>query len=217
MRCNITVGLLILLSLLTGGCTAAYVPISWGMGEKVKYLSRSDQTLAILFDRYDPNRQTLRVSGASFNEVMMPSEVPHHLGAYRQDTKLIYRNLYNEYSDEQLRDLMIHELAHHIWFNAMTVKQREEWIEHLKENPTPVHDMVRRIYPKASDHDTEDFAFSVEFARPEDVEKLASMKLITEKERDLILAERVSTRKPVTLHGHAKLSTAGPEFAKAAP
>lgn len=191
MRCNVMLGAVILLAFLTGGCTATYIPISWGMGEKVHKLSRSDRTLAILFDRYDPKRQTLRVAGESFEEVMMPSEVPHHLGAYRKDTKQIYRNMYNEYTDQQLRDVLLHEMAHHIWFGSMTKTQREEWIEHLDENPSHVREMVRRIYHRSTDHDPEDFAFAVEYGRQADLEKLADMNLISVEERDVILAERV--------------------------
>lgn len=197
MRCYVLFVAVIVCAFFTGGCSATYVPISWGMGERVQALSRSDLTLSILFDRYDPRRQTLRVAGESFDEVMMPSEVPHHLGAYRPDTKLIYRNMYNEYTDKQLRDLMLHELAHHIWFGTMSLMQREEWIEHLDDNPSQVRELVRRLYHKPTDHDTEDFAFAVEYARPVDMEKLARMNLITEEERDVIVADRARVRTPV--------------------
>lgn len=200
MRCYAMFVAIIVCAFFTGGCTATYVPISWGMGERVQALSRSDRTLSILFNRYDPRRQTLRVAGESFDEVMMPSEVPHHLGAYRPDTKLIYRNMYNEYTDQQLRDLMVHELAHHIWFGTMTLTQREEWIEHLDENPSQVRALVRRLYHKPADHNTEDFAFTFELARQVDMEKLTRMKLITEEERDVIIADR--TRVPSPLKGN---------------
>ena len=69
-----SIALLFLLAWLTAGCAATYVPISWDMGERVQQMTRSDQTLAILFDRYDPARSTLRVAGESFDEVMMPPE-----------------------------------------------------------------------------------------------------------------------------------------------
>jgi hypothetical protein len=215
MRCYAMFVAIIVFAFFTGGCTATYVPISWGMGERVQALSRSDRTLSILFGRYDPRRQTLRVAGESFDEVMMPSEVPHHLGAYRPDTRLIYRNMYNEYTDKQLRDLMVHELAHHIWFGSMSLMQREEWIEHLDENPSQVRDLVRRLYHKTTDHDTEDFAFAFEYARPVDMEKLARMKLITEEERDVIVADRARVPTPVKadLPGEiADLTVAAPDL-----
>jgi hypothetical protein len=178
-----------LLALTLGGCATTYVPISWSMGDRVKQLSRSDHTLAILFDRYDPARKTLRAGGVSFDEVMMPSEVKYHLGAYRKDTKLIYRNLYQEFNDFELRDLMLHEFAHHIWFNSMTPKQQTRWGAHLEQNPSPLQNMVRQNYPLPSDHASEDFAFTVEYARPVDIEELARMNLITPAERDTMLAE----------------------------
>jgi hypothetical protein len=180
---------LLLLAVTLSGCATTYVPISWSMGDKVTQLSRSDQTLAILFNRYDPARATLRVGGTSFDEVMMPSEVKHHLGAYRRDTKLIYRNLYQEFNDDALRDLMLHEFAHHIWFSAMTPKQQVRWGEHLEQNPSPLQKMVRQNYPQPSDYATEDFAFTVEYARPVDLEELARINLITPAERDIMLAE----------------------------
>lgn len=190
MRCHARNLLLVLaLALLLGGCATTYIPISWGMGERVQHLSREDLTLSILFERYDPKRQTLRVSGASFDEVMMPSEVKHHLGAYRPDTKIIYRNMYQEFTDQGLRDLMLHELSHHIWFNYMSTKQRADWMDHLDQNPTPLRNMVRRVYEKETDHDAEDFAFSIEYARPLEIEVLCRMNLITTDERDKILAK----------------------------
>ncbi|HBA87371.1 MAG TPA: hypothetical protein DCZ75_05085 [Geobacter sp.] len=182
--------LFLLLALMTGGCATTFVPISWGFGDKVQQLSRSDLFLKTLFDRYDPERSTLRVAGASFDQVMMPSEVKHHLGAYRRDTKLIYRSLYQEYSEAQLRTLMLHELSHHIWFSAMNEAQHEQWRSHLQQHPTPLQAMVRQVYSRKYDYDTEDFAFTVEFARQADIEALASLSLITPEERDAILKER---------------------------
>lgn len=44
----------LLLALLLCGCATTYVPISWDFRDKVLELSRSDLTLAILFNRYDP-------------------------------------------------------------------------------------------------------------------------------------------------------------------
>jgi hypothetical protein len=208
---------LLLLSLLLGGCTATYIPISWGMGEKVQHLSRSDLMLSILYERYDPKRQTLGVSGSSFNEVMMPSEVKHHLGAYRFDTKLIYRNLYQEYTDQQLRDLMVHELAHHIWYGHMTTQQKQDWASHLDENPTPLRDIVRRVYKRPEEYPTEDFAFTVEFAREVDVEELVRLKLLTEEERDKILKEMKTAKHPEIHPGEPGVASLGEKISKAEP
>ena len=170
------------------GCAAVYVPISWDYSNEVQKLSRSDMLLVILYDRYDPDRLTLRGTGTSFQEVLMPVEVKHHLGAYRKDTKLIYRNLYNEYTTAGLRDLLAHEFAHHIWFSSMTPSQREQWEEHLVRNPSPVQVMVRRVYGRLTDYAAEDFAFTVQSARPVDIKELAVIGLITIKERDNLLA-----------------------------
>lgn len=184
---------LLLLALLSNGCATTYVPVSWGLGDKVKEFSRSDLFLTTLFNRYDPSRSTLRVTAQSFDEPMMPSEVKNHLGAYRPDTKLIYRNLYQDYSDQQLRSLMLHELAHHVWFTGMTQDQRQQWEAHLYQYPSPLQMMVRRVYPRGSDYKTEDFAFTVQHARKVDIEALASIKVITEMERDALITQGVLT------------------------
>jgi len=208
---------ILLLALLTGGCATTYVPISWGFGDKVQQLSRSDLILTTLFDRYDPQRNTLRVAGASFDQVMMPSEVKHHLGAYRPDTKLIYRNLYHDYSDDQLRTLILHELAHHVWFSAMSREQRGQWREHLISHPSPLQSMVRRVYGRGTDYDSEDFAFTVEFARPVDIRELARMNIITPHERDAILGERRLAQQSAAPHDHAHLHATGSDPSGRAP
>lgn len=179
---------LLLVALLASGCATTYIPVSWGMGDRVQRLSHSDPMLATLFDRYDPQRTTLRVSGASFNEVMMPSEVSSHLGAYRLDTRQIYRNLADRYNDRELRDLMLHELAHHIWFTAMSKDQRTVWGLHLTVNPSPLQDMVRRSYRSPSQFASEDFAFTVEYARPVDIRELTALGIITPAEGKRLLA-----------------------------
>ena len=206
-----------ILALLLSGCATTYVPISWGFGEKVQLLSRSDPTLAILFNRYDPQRKTLRVEGESFDEVMMPSEVQYHLGAYRQDTKLIYRNLYHDYSDRDLRELLIHELAHHIWFGSMSPEQRVQWGLHLEQNPSPLQAMVRHVYQWPADYATEDFAFTLEYARRADIQELGRLRLITPKERDDILAGQKPGAPVLLPRGKAPVSKAGPELSKIAP
>jgi hypothetical protein len=205
---------LLLLALTLGGCATTYVPISWSMGDRVRQLSRSDQTLALLFNRYDPARATLRVGGVSFDEVMMPSEVKYHLGAYRRDTKLIYRNLYQEFNDQELRDLMLHEFAHHIWFSAMTPKQQVRWGVHLEQNPSPLQTMVRQNYPLPSDYASEDFAFTVEYARPVDIEELARMNLITPAERDIMLAGAKPPHHMASKQGSPGPSADGPVASK---
>ena len=127
----------------------------------------------------------------------MPVDVKHHLGVYRKDTKLIYRNLYNEYTTSGLRNLLAHEFAHHIWFSSMTPGQREQWQEHLERNPSPVQVMVRRVYGRSADFAAEDFAFTVESARPVDINELAVIGLITVRERDTLLAAQ--SRRQLTL------------------
>jgi hypothetical protein len=183
-------------------CAAVYVPISWDYSNEVQKLSRSDMLLVILYDRYDPDRLTLRGTGTSFQEVLIPVDVKHHLGAYRKDTKLIYRNLYNEYTTAGLRDLLAHEFAHHIWFSSMTPAQRDQWEEHLVRNPSPVQVMVRHVYGRLTDYAAEDFAFTVQTARPVDIKELAVIGLITIKERDNLLATqnlRQSSSHPTSL------------------
>lgn len=186
----------LLMALLISGCATTYVPISWGNGDLVKKLSREDLFLSTLFNRYDPDRSTVRVSGPSFDEVMMPSEVKYHLGAYRADTKLIYRNLFHEYSEGQMRSVMLHELAHHVWYNGMSSQQRDEWRQYLSTNPTKLQAMVRSSYKQGSDYDSEDFAFAVEYARPSDIDELATLKVITPEERDKIMKAAFPAGKP---------------------
>jgi len=207
----------LLLALLLCGCATTYVPISWDFRDKVLELSRSDLTLAILFNRYDPTRSTLRGGGQSFNEVMMPSQVKFHLGAYRPDTQLIYRNLYQNYNDRELRDLMVHEFSHHIWFNFMSQQQRSDWQEHLEHYPSPLQAMVRNVYPRPSDYDTEDFAFTVEYARPVDIEALAGLNLISAQECAALLSEREKKPSPASPHGSAQIPHAGPSLSQNAP
>ena len=177
----------LLLALTISGCATTYVPISWGQGDLVKRLSREDLFLSTLFNRYDPDRNTLRVSGASFDEVMMPSEVKLHLGAYRPDTKIIYRNLFQQYTEGQLRSVMLHELAHHVWYSGMSAQQREDWRLYLATNPSRLQAMVRSTYKQGTDFDSEDFAFAVEYARPGDIQELATLKIITPEEREKIM------------------------------
>ena len=166
------------------GCATTYIPVSWGMGERVQRISRSDPTLAVLFKRYDPERKTLRVIGESFDEAMMPSEVKHHQGAYRSDLQIIYRNLYLEYADQELRNLVVHELAHHVWFTGFSPAQRREWKAHLERHPSPWQTVVRRVYGNPASHDAEDFAFTVEFARETDIAMLVSLNVISAVEGD---------------------------------
>jgi len=203
------IALIFLLALSSSGCATTYIPISWNMGDKVQELSRSDLTLAILFNHYDPERSTLRVAGTSFDEVMMPSEVKFHLGAYRPDTGLIYRNLYQNYNDRELRDLMVHEFSHHVWFNFMTQDQRDAWEEHLELNPSPLQAMVRCVYPRPADYGTEDFAFTVEYARPVDIEALARLHLISPQESETLLSAQQKGPPPDFTIGSAKLLHAG--------
>ena len=200
----------LLLALTVSGCSTTYVPISWGFGEQVRQISRSDQFLTALFNRYDPDRKTLRVSGESFSEVMMPSEVRSHVGAYRRDTRLIYRNYYQQYTEEQLRSLMLHELAHHVWYTGMNQKQHEQWLVHLRKHPSPQQSMVRRLYGPEADLDSEDFAFTVQNARPVDLEELAGLNVITLQERDALLksALAVRTAAGASPHGQALLHAA---------
>lgn len=183
-----------LLFLSIQGCATTYIPVSWGLGNRVQDICRSDRTLATLLDRYDPERQTLRLGGRSFDDVMMPAEVQNHLGAYRQDTRQIYRNLYRDYNEHELRDLLVHELAHHIWFNFMTAEQRQQWGTHLDEHTTPVGLMVRRAYRRPREWDGEDFAFTLQYARRCDVQELAKLKLISDEERDRILQQLPTVR-----------------------
>lgn len=178
MNPRVTLFLLAAALFLTG-CSTTYIPVSWGMGERVQRISRDDATLAILFKRYDPARKTLRVMADSFDEAMMPSEVKHHQGAYRPDLQLIYRNLYLEYSDLELRNLMVHELAHHVWFTRLSREAQQEWHDHLLRHPSPWQDVVRRSYPNPASFDAEDFAFTVEFARETDIAMLVYLKVIS--------------------------------------
>jgi len=205
----------LLLALSLGGCATTYVPISWNFGEQVQTLSRTDPVLAVLFNRYDPSRQTLRVSGDSFDEVMMPSEVKYHLGAYRRDTKLIYRSLYQEYSDHELRDLMAHEFAHHIWFGFMTNELREKWVAYLADHPAPIQKMVRGTYAPP-EFDSEDFAFVVEYARPVDILELARLNIISSQECEKLLSGNALSG-PRVLQGSARAAQSDPARSEKAP
>ncbi|UFS71157.1 hypothetical protein LPW11_02945 [Geomonas sp. RF6] len=178
-----------LLAFITAGCATTYVPVSWSYRDKARRLAQSDPKLEILFNHCDPKLSTLRFAGESFSEVMMPSEVKHHLGAYRTDTGLIYRNMQFTPTDQELRDLLVHEVSHHCWFTTFSQKQKAAWQEHLNTNPSPVQTMVRSVYRNPADYDTEDFAFTMEYARPVDIEKLLKLEAITEEEAQVLLKE----------------------------
>lgn len=184
----IKIAIAALIVMLLDGCATTYVPISWDHREKVMQLSRSDKALSILFQRYDPQRETLRTGGTSFAEVMWPGQVQHHLGAYRKESRLIYRNLYREFSDTELRDLILHEFAHHIWFQYLSTPQRDHWVEHLLKNPSSVQDLVRSSYRNPGDYDSEDFAFTMQQLRPIDILELTRMNVVTEPEGEILLS-----------------------------
>lgn len=164
------------------GCATTFIPISWGMREKVLGLSLQDEVLRILFQRYDPERTTLRVAGESFDIVEGQHDDWRYVGAYRKEYRLIYRNLEAVLDDQDLRNVMVHELAHHIWFNFLTPVQKEGWCRYLQENPSKWQALVRRIYEDETLHDTEDFAYTVEFPRNADIEELARLGIITKDE-----------------------------------
>jgi hypothetical protein len=88
----------------------------------------------------------------------------------------------------------------------MTPSQREQWGEHLVRNPSPAQIMVRQVYPRFTDYAAEDFAFTVESARPLDIRELAVIGVITVTERDTLLAAQKQLR----------LSSAPPDCARAA-
>jgi hypothetical protein len=164
------------------GCSTTFIPISWGMRDKVLQLSQQDEVLKILFRRYDPERKTLRVDGASFDVVDMPHQDWRFEGAYRREYRLIYRNLDVLPADSDLRNILVHEMAHHIWANFLTKEQKEGWCRYLQENPSRWQAMVRNIYPDARSYDDEDFAYAVEFPRKADIDALARLGIITENE-----------------------------------
>lgn len=167
------------IAMVLAGCATTFIPISWGMREKVLLISRQDAVLEILFRRYDPERVTLRVDGASFDIVEMQHDDWKYVGAYRQEQRLIYRNLETTLDDRDLRNVMVHEMAHHIWFGFLSAEQKKGWCRYLQGNPSSWQAMVRRIYRDERLHDAEDFAYTVEFARMADVEALARLGIIS--------------------------------------
>ncbi len=193
---------MIIASLLTGCCsTVTYIPISWGMGEKVKNLTQQDEFLKALFNRYDQERITLRVSGESFYEVLTPADAAKRQGAYRAATHLIYRNLEKKLSDQELRTVMAHEMAHHIWLNFLKPEQKTAWQAHLEKNPSEWQTVVRRDYPEKNLHAAEDFAFTIASPRKTDIEMLAKLGVISEKERDGLLLTVTRATQPVLAKG----------------
>jgi len=171
-----------IIAALLAGCATTFIPISWGMRDKVLRISQQDEVLKILFHRYDPERNTLRVDGASFDIVEMPHKDWRFEGAYRREYKLIYRNLDIIPADGDLRNILAHEMAHHIWANFLTKEQKKGWCQHLQENPSRWQALVRSVYADAGTYDDEDFAYTVEFPRKVDVEELARLAIITEDE-----------------------------------
>jgi hypothetical protein len=195
--------LVMIIALLLTGCstTVTYIPISWGMGEKVKNLTQQDEFLKVLFNRYDPERTTLRVSGESFYEVLTPDTAAKRQGAYRTATHLIYRNFEKKLSDQELRSVMTHEIAHHVWFNFLKPEQKTAWQAHLEKNPSEWQKIVRQDYPEKNLHAAEDFAFTIAAPRKTDIEMLASLGVISAKERDAVLRTGIMVTTPVLAKG----------------
>lgn len=173
---------LLFIALLLTGCATTFVPISWGMREEVLRISRQDEVLNILFNKYDPERKTLRVDGPSFNIVEKPHETWKYEGAYRPDHKLIYRNSEVILAQENLRNVILHEMAHHIWFTYLSTDEKKMWLRYLKENPSDWQTMVRVLYKDSIQYDAEDFAYTIEFAREHDIQELVSLSVISEEE-----------------------------------
>lgn len=183
----------LLLTLALSGCAVTYVPVSWELPPQVRKMTFTDEFLKVLYQRYDPQRQTLRIDGASFQETMTPKEAKKRLGAYRQDTKLVYKNLYIKLDDTQLRDLIAHEMSHHVWFSFMKSAQREAWRKHLADNPSPLQEFVVKNYEDPATHDAEFFAFVVSNPRPIDLRKLAELSVISSEEAEAIIRSRAAS------------------------
>jgi hypothetical protein len=172
-----------LATVLAGCAPVPFVPISWGMRDRVLALSREDVALAILYARYDPGRETLRIDGPSFDEFERLENATSG-GAYRQDVQLIYRNSETRLNGRELRNTIVHEFAHHIWCRYLTGEQKEEWRAYLQRHPNRWQVMVRKVYPDPQQHDGEDFAYTVEFPRAEDIAELAGLRVITADEAE---------------------------------
>ena len=179
-----TVVAVALVTVLAGCAPVPFVPISWGMRDRVLALSREDVVLAILYARYDPVRATLRIDGPSFDEFEKLENATTG-GAYRPDLELIYRNSESQLKGRELRNTITHEFAHHIWYRCLTAEQKEAWRAYLQGHPNRWQVMVRNVYPDPQQYDGEDFAYTVEFPRPEDIAELAELRVITTGEMEL--------------------------------
>jgi len=162
--------------------STTFVPISWGMRDKVLSMSQRDEVLRILFQRYDPERKTLRVDGPSFELVDLPHSNWRFEGAYRAETHLIYRNLDISLEDPDLRNIMAHEMAHHIWSCFLNEEKKKEWGTYLAENPSHWQPVIRQAYRDVKVQSSEDFAYAVTFPRSADVRELATLDIISEEE-----------------------------------
>jgi hypothetical protein len=177
----------LLTALLTTGCVAMYAPIVWNHRAQVNDIVDTEPLLSALYKKYDPQRETLRGPNG-YDEQAFPSEAALRLASYNPLTKIIYINREFAFTDNQLKEVLVHEFCHHIWDNGLDKSVQSSWNEYLKQHPSPLQRLVGLYYPPGR-QEIENFAFTIEFPRKEDIKELVTLSILNESEAEAVLAK----------------------------
>jgi hypothetical protein len=169
------------------GCVAMYVPISWEHGDQIHNIIDKDPLLSALYKRYDPDRLTLR-GPSGFDELMSPFEVKSHLATYNKTTYAIYINREVNFTDQQLKEIIIHEFCHHIWNIKLDNATKNKWYAYLRQHPSTIQRLVSLYYP-LSNQNVENFAFTLQFPQKEDIKELSTLSILNEEEANAVLSQ----------------------------
>lgn len=169
------------------GCVAMYVPISWDHREQVYKIIDKDPLLSALYKRYDPEKVTLRGPNG-FDELMSSFEGKSHLAAYKKTTNVIYINREANFTDEQLRQIVIHEFCHYLWNTKFDNTIKIKWDTYLQEQSSTIQRLVNLYYPQSSQN-VENFAFTVQFPQKTDILELVKLSILNGTEANAVLGQ----------------------------
>jgi hypothetical protein len=173
--------------LMLAGCVTMFAPIEWERREQVRQVINNDPLLSALYRRFDPEMRTLSGPGG-FDEISQPFEDARYLSTYNVRSKVIYANREFTFTDAALRRILLHEFCHHIWNTGLDDAKRRQWNEYMQTKLSePLQRLVMLYYPPAM-RDVENFAFTVEFARKEDIKVLERLSIVSPPEASVILS-----------------------------
>ena len=175
------------------GCVTMYVPIVWDHREQVSKFIEKDPLLSALYKRYDPDKVTLRGPNG-FDELTSPFEAKTPLAAYKKSTNVIYVNREVNFTDEQLKQILIHEFSCHLWNTKFDNATKNKWETYLLRHPSTIPRLVSLFYPQSSQN-AENFAFTMQFPQKEDIKELVRLSILSEAEANPVLDQmKVETK-----------------------